>query len=276
MKRTHTATTSVATAKVATTAVVTAAILCALTLSGCDDSPSVAGPEQLNTAGFPLAVGNWWEYAVTSQVVVDTLGAGTGTTNIEARVTWLVEELDSVLGEEAYRLASTFNYLAGPDSGSTRTVYTWFRVKDDTLKAHASGDISGLSLPEAQLHRPATSRSSADTLATTMHDWNTNVLVYPLSVGASWTYANWMTQLGHKVVEAKEGVTVPALSADAYLVVRGHTGEDATWSVRQWFSSIGIVKMEYSFDGPNIDRHGVTDAMVTTTMTMKLLSYDLN
>jgi hypothetical protein len=261
-----------------TTSVVTAAILrtlysvCALALvgvfaAGCDNATGIAGPEALNTAGFPLGVGNRWEYGVTSQYMRD------GDTSVtEGRITWLIDTLETVLGEEAYRFEVTHTLLATPQySEFSRIAHIWFTEKDDTLRAITSRDVSNLPFVQVVLRRPASKSIESRT-----DELMESVLVYPLEVGARWPFSNRMDALGQKVVEAIEMVSVPGGHTDAFRVTRNTTGGFWEYEIQQWFTSIGIVKTTYTERDTGITAtENDASPNVVMKITTELLSYDL-
>jgi hypothetical protein len=267
---------------IATAAAILTAILCALYGAGCDDTTGIAGPETLNTAGFPMTVGNQWEYAVTKQHIIQTNPAYADiayndTTTVEARVTWRIEGIDSVFVPAAYRMITATEYLSGPDSGTSMLAHKWFTVEADTLREVAHISQNGHGLPEVLLQRPA---SESVTQSSSLARYR--VLVYPLEVGAEWSYDG---SAHKKVVEARERISVPAGRIDAFRVMRddrptllpqveGYTNHGTTtW---QWFSSVGVAKMRRVSTANAITLLDEwRDATRTDITEMELLSYDL-
>ena len=233
----------------------------------------IAGPldaqdlSELNEHGFPLAIGNRWNYEVSaSRVSVDP----DDTYAFEAEAVWEIVAREQVLGQEAFRFLTTHRFLSGPDSGSVATAETWFAMQEDTLRALASRDVGGLNPSDAQLFKRAFLDGDEP------DPWDVITLVLPLSVGSSWRFGVF-GDADRKVVEAEEAISVPAGDFDTFRVVR--TIEGIGLRSEQWFAAIGLVKMrsEILFTHNRTNERGepigeVTESAVTE---MELRSFHL-
>ena len=213
-------------------------VLITTCLLSCSDKKTPTGPERLNTAGFPLAIGNSWTYSVTSIREIRTSGEITLADTADVQVTWTVEAQEQVLGINAFRMKTVSFHNSGPDSGRTWSGETWFATIGDTLKGVAS--TGGISPVVAQLLKPLLAGSRE-----AIGPWGINVLVFPLREGAVWDFSTHLFESDRKVVEAVELISTPAGDFAAFPVVRLANTPGFELQTRQWFGVIGIVKMEH-------------------------------
>ena len=90
-----------------------------------------AEPVRLNENGFPLAVGNRWNYQVSASrfsINPDETYA------FEAEAIWEIVAREQVLGQEAFRFVTTHRFFSGPDSGSVATAETWSKACSVTAR----------------------------------------------------------------------------------------------------------------------------------------------
>ena len=190
---------------------------------------------EFNQNGFPLAVGNRWEYRATSTWNPDNREDLSRYTTL-TDVTWEITAREIVLGQEAYCFEITHRFLAGPDSGAVRTARTWFAMDGDTLRSVASINTGGLEPLMAQLHKPVVQEDEPDS-------WDIISLIFPLYAGQSWDFGTGFFEKDIKVVEAEEMVSVPAGEFETFRVVRIVEAEGVNVRTEQWFSTVGVVKM---------------------------------
>ena len=240
--------------------------LVALSVSGCSGK-SPTGPTQLNKTGFPLAIGNRWVY----QVVTDDPAAG-GAPNapVSLTATLAVTATETVLGVQAKRLEITHQFVTGRRRGAVTTAMTWFASMGDTLRGIAGADVGALAPVAAQLTKPAS-------IAGGPAAWGANILVFPLQVGATWQFLPPFSSpdinLGQKVVEAIEEITVPAGKFRAFRVVRAYSVGGNQGITRQWFAAVGMVKSVDSFELHRRSESGEDLGTVSQTTTMELASH---
>ncbi len=256
-------------------------------ITGCFENPidsdnNLKETEQLNEAGFPLAVGNYWVYHV--QAMMTTLSPDTTETSWDVDVLWEITSMEHVLGVDAFRMETTHHVVSGPDSGRTATMITWFTVKEDTLLAVASGPQVGLNPESAQLLKISVVSNQDEP-----EEWPVTTLVFPLEVGKEWAYFRPDPEfLGNKKVESVDIISVPAGNYEAFRIVRAFTlnenERNIVYSLRQWFTSIGVVKYEeyYDYEGleREIDENGniinENNVRSISVYTMELLDYHIN
>ena len=78
-----------------------------------------AEPVRLNENGFPLAVGNRWNYQVSaSRFSINP----DETCAFEAEAIWEIVAREQVLGQETFRFVTTHRFFSGPDSGFVATI----------------------------------------------------------------------------------------------------------------------------------------------------------
>lgn len=214
-------------------------LLIGLLAMGCgDDEKSPTGPGLLNENGFPLTVGNRWEYRLSGSTTSSDQSPDL-TQAYGVDVVWEIKAKEIVLGQEAYRFEITHSFTEGPDQGQTSTGETWYAVQEDTLWAVASRSISDLAV-WGQLFKPV--------LQSPPDRWGVVVLIFPLKVGKSWTFSEGLGEGDSKTVTARgEKVKVPAGEFETFRVERTAvlgTGEEVR--TRQWFTDIGLVKFTSS------------------------------
>lgn len=227
--------------------------------------------DELNENGFPLEVGNRWDYRV-----------GTDLNVIEPTLAWPTEAVleilarEEVLGLQAFHFRTTHRFLVGPDSHQTATGDTWFSMQDDTLWGIASDMIGALDPVSAQLLKPV-AQGEPD-------PWRIRTLVFPLAVGRSWNFGSILPELvenltDRKVVEARETVAVPAGEFEAFRVVRLVGSPALNIRTEQWFAAIGLVKMreELTSVEERVDERGelMGESVVHSTAVMELQRYRL-
>ncbi len=194
--------------------------------------------DELNQSGFPLAVGNRWEYDAEALFRVEVFETQEVVSEDQWRleVAWEITAREQVLGEEAYRFEITHRTVSGPDSGMVATGNTWFSVRGDTLWGLATRDIGGL-LPVAQLFKPVAEPDPP-------HPWGAAALVFPLEVGASWPFQP-PGGGDDKRVEQVEQVDLPMGTMEAFRVVREFLPPVVGFSLRseQWFNAVGLLRL---------------------------------
>ena len=218
---------------------------------------------EFNQNGFPLAVGNRWEYRATSTWNPDNREDLPRYTTL-TDVAWEIIAREIVLGQEAYRFEITHRFLAGPDSGAVRTAWTWFAMDGDTLRAVASTNTVGLEPLMAQLHKPVVREDEPDS-------WDIVSLIFPLYAGQSWDFGTDIFEHDTKVVEAEEVVSVPAGEFETFRVVRIVEAGSVNARTEQWFAAVGVVKMrdEQIFEQDRLGESGealekFTDRVIAT------------
>ena len=191
--------------------------------------------DQLNQNGFPLTVGNLWEYHITASFKIDDEFFD----GFESEAIWKIVAREEILGQEAFRFEITHRYLSGTDSSTVAIAETWFTLRGDSLLAVASrGDI-GFVPPSAQLFKVVQEDDA--------NPWNITTLVFPLAVGQSWEFGTGISSLDsdYKVVEARETQEVLAGEFETFRVVHIQEGPGFNSRTEQWFAAIGLVKMRF-------------------------------
>lgn len=241
--------------------------------------PTVARGEsltdQLNRNGFPLTVGNRWEYVADAAHTVELVDTQKLVAEIRWRVEvrWEIAAREGVFGEDAYRFDVTHRTASGPDSGLVATGQTWFTMRGDTLWGLASRDIGGLNPAVAQLFKPL-----ADAAPPTL--WGVASLAFPLEVGASWPFSG-PGGGDDKTVEAVETVVLPFGGVEAFRVVRHFLPPVVGFSLRsqQWFNALGMVRLRHESIAmaPLTDEQGMElgSGRSTDTVHMDLVRYTL-
>jgi hypothetical protein len=191
--------------------------------------------EGINENGFPLTVGNRWEYRVGSE-----LNVFSPTLAWPSEAVLEILAVEDILGQQAFHFRTTHRFLLGPDSDQTATGDTWFSMQEDTLWGVASDMVGALDPISAQLHK-AIAQAEPD-------PWGVRTLVFPLAVGKSWDFGSVLPQLvdgltDRKVVEARETVVVPAGQFETFRVVRLVESPVLNIRTEQWFAAVGLVKM---------------------------------
>lgn len=206
---------------------------------GCSDERPT-GPALLNEDRFPLAIGNQWVYQAETELRID--GQVIPTSRLKA--TWEITGREVVLGTEAYQMEVTHLFVSGPDSGRSATAKRWYTMKDDTLRAVA---FQGRGLDQvAQLHKPVVLGRDEITA------WHFNILVFPLEIGDQWDTGNILVsdvlESDQKQVNQIEDVSVPAGQYKAFKITRNAQTPSGQLISNQWFSSVGLIKMDYVFE----------------------------
>ncbi len=211
----------------------------------------LTGPAQdcvaQDTVGFPLAVGNLWEYQLTASSQSRPIEPATlplpSFADWTAKVTWEIVAEDAVLGQHAFHFLTTETFLSGPDSGTVASGESWFAVRGDTLQAVASRGGSSFSPVFVQLWKPVVQTAGEEP----PEPWHRNSLLLPLQLGQAWNSENFAAELiaattDTKTVEALETVAVPAGSFDAFRVAYSLQGPDFNQRTEQWFADVGLVR----------------------------------
>jgi hypothetical protein len=210
------------------------AIFLTLFLISCGDKEDkIVGVDNFEKEGFPLAIGNTWNYEAWTEVT-DPIG----TIRSEAEVEWLVQELDVVFDEQAYRMQTKFTWTSGPSEGKSTTGWSWFSIRNDTLYAIASENTHSFDPVSAQLFKAIGLKAQV-----TQREWGATSFVFPLKIGKSWEYFVGVVENDRKTVVGFEQIEVPAGNFGTFRIAR--TGSDSlnTLQIDQWVSSIGIVKV---------------------------------
>jgi hypothetical protein len=246
-------------------------ILAALLLASAPACWGQSLAARLNRDGFPLAVGNRWEYAALATYATQSLDPPGPLDQVswQVEVAWEVVARESVLGEEAYRLDITHRTVSGPDSGQVATGQSWFAMRGDTLFGTASRGTGGLDPVVAQLFKPVSDPDPP-------YPWGVASLVFPLEVGASWPY-HPPGRGDEKAVEALEPVELPTGRVEAFRVVRLFQPPAPGFSLRseQWFNALGLVRLRHQeiSRSPQTDEQGseIGEAVATHTVEMDLV-----
>lgn len=190
--------------------------------------------DQLNQNGFPLAVGNLWEYHITASFKIDDEFFDA----FESEAIWEIVAREEILGQEAFRFEITHRYLSRTDS-TVAVAQSWFTMRGDSLLAVASRSDIGLVPHSAGLFKVVQEDDA--------NPWNITTLVFPLAVGQSWEFGAGLPDIDsdYKVVEAKETQEVPAGEFNTFRVVRILEGLGFNSRTEQWFAAIGLVKMRF-------------------------------
>ena len=122
-----------------------------ITLVVCATGPGLKAQslEGINENGFPLTVGNRWEYRVGTELNV-----------LSPALAWPSEAIleilatEEALGQQAFHFRTTHRFLLGPDSEKIVTGDTWFSMQEDTLWGIATDVVGGLNPVSAQLLKP--------------------------------------------------------------------------------------------------------------------------
>lgn len=231
--------------------------------------------EQLNRDGFPLAVGNRWEYAAAGAHRVEFFESQEVVSEQQWRVevVWEIIAREQVLGEDAYRFDVTHRTISGPDSGRAATGQTWFSVRGDTLWGLASRDIGGLNPAAAQLFKPVAETDPPN-------PWGVASLVLPLEVGASWPFQP-PGGGDEKTVAAVETVDLPIGQMEAFRVLREFLPPAVGFSRRseQWFNALGMVRLRHEeiTIAPLTDELGneLGDGTTVDRVEMDLIRFEL-
>lgn len=211
--------------------------LCTTSLS-CGGKDKITGPEKLNKAGFPLAVGNIWNYSAQW-----TQEEPTGTNISDINITWVVDALEIVSGEKAYRLHMTYRYLSGPYNGELSTEWSWFTQRGDTLWALAS-EFDDIVPQLSVLFKPVAIFQDDPS------EWGINTLVFPLKVGHSWDYLGenheleGVFELYNKTVTGVDDIQVDAGKFKAFKVTTVASSTGLISKADQWFTSVGLVRLQ--------------------------------
>ena len=190
--------------------------------------------DQLNQNGFPLAVGNLWEYHITASFKIDDEFFDA----FESEAIWEIVAREEILGQEAFRFEITHRYLSGTDS-TVAVAQRWFTMRGDSLLAVASRRDIG--------HVPHSAGLFKVVQEDDAHPWNITTLVFPLAVGQSWEFGADLLNIDsdYKVVEARETQEVPAGEFETFRVARILEGPGTNSRTEQWFAAIGLVKMRF-------------------------------
>ena len=190
--------------------------------------------DQLNQNGFPLAVGNLWEYHITASFKIEDEPIG----GFETEAIWKIVAREEVLGQEAFRFEITHRYLSGSDS-TVAIAETWFAMRGDSLLSVASRGDLGRVPHSAQLFKVVQEDDA--------NPWNITTLVFPLAVGQSWEFGTGLPDIDsdYKVVEARETQEVLAGEFETFRVVHIQEGSGINSRTEQWFAAIGLVKMRF-------------------------------
>ncbi len=233
--------------------------------SGDPDGPGSVSQEEaieaetLNQNGFPLAIGNTWQYQLTYvESWPDTLEAE------HFDVEWEVEAQEEVFGETAFRVRTLQSIHTIQDTESTGyTSYTWFVSNPDSLKGIASQ--GPLPFAEGQLFKPATS-----TLAEGPSSWQFSILRFPLIPGKSWPALDRSPGLATKTVIGRETVSVPAGLFETYKVRYVLAfGDDV---ILTWYGAIGVVKILHLNSRETVGIERVNQSL----RVYELVSYELH
>ena len=220
--------------------------------------------DQLNQDGFPLAVGNRWEYHVTGSV--ESQVDEPPSYDFETEVTWEIVAREDFLGQDAFRFETTHRFLSGPDSSTVAIAQTWFTFRGDSLLSVASSGDTGILQPTAgQLFKAVQDDPQP---------WKITSLVFPLAVGRSWDFGVFLSD--YKVVEARETLVVPAGEFEAFRVARIVDVSGVNIRTEQWFAAVGLVKMrDFVLIGPLSDEEGEHIGYWEQNAGMELVSFHL-
>ena len=190
--------------------------------------------DQLNQDGFPLAVGNIWEYHITASFKIDDEFFDV----FESEAIWEIVAREEILGQEAFRFEITHRYLSGTDS-TVAIAETWFTLRGDSLLSVAARGDLGRVPHSAQLFKVVQEDDA--------NPWNITTLVFPLAIGQSWEFGADLPDIDsdYKVVEARETQEVPAGEFETFRVMHVREGPELNSRTEQWFAAIGLVKMRF-------------------------------
>ncbi|MFC1525612.1 hypothetical protein ACFL6X_02255 [Candidatus Latescibacterota bacterium] len=234
-----------------------------LCISCGSDSPTRLEEDlsQLNRSGFPLKVGNVWEYDATVSHEDMTEAQSSYSTATAARLEIIAE--DQVFDESAYRLRITHIQHS---IGDTIVAHSWFAVRGDSLLGLATaGNIGGLDPLNAQLLKPVAQNDDDEPT-----EWGALSLVFPLATGRSWDFLPFggLFDSDTKTVEGKERVSVPAGRYGCYHVVRRVDEPGFHLRTEQWFGPVGLVRLRSLAE--TLDSQG--QLLARTTEAMDLVS----
>ena len=250
------------------------AVLCCLALwAACDlDNSPIGSRASLFEQGYPLQIGNKWEYSVgvSDELTMSGTGLEPDSTLVEfvARQVWEVTAIDTIDGEAAYRIDIASQVVSGEEGkpftygqqGKESSSSKWLAVRADTLVEVAS---TVAQLDEGFSMKPV--QSAQDAI----------LLVMPLRLGASWAVSPGPHTPPSRSVLALEEVAVPAGRFQAFRVKTANPLYHL-WQEQHWYGTPGLVKYflhaELAVDPA--DELGDSETLVAN-VAVELTSYEL-
>jgi hypothetical protein len=225
--------------------------------------------------GYPLKIGNRWEYAfgVTDEFI-------TTNRDLEEEIVpvtfsgiqiWEVAAIDTIDGQAAFRIDINSQVLSGEQGrifsygreGKESNSSTWLAVRGDTL-VQVMSTVS--QLDEGFSMKPV---QSAQTVV---------LLVLPLRLGASWPLSPGRFSPFSRTVLRVENVTVGSSQLQAFRLSTANPLAKL-WREEHWYGAPGLVR--YSRESEIVLRRNdelgnpLEDEILSTTFVAELISYQL-
>lgn len=245
---------------------------CLVLLAACSEENPFRSRFTAYEQGYPLKVGNTWEYSVGVRDGItmydEEFGADSSLVEFSTHQVWEVAAVDTVDGEEAFRIDITSRVIDGEegrfftygqkDKESRNS--KWLAVRGDTIVEIMN---TAMQLDEGFTMKPLQSSSNI-------------LLVTPLRLGLSWASSRGSSP-SRSVLEV-ENVSVPAGRFQA-LRVRTANPFVEVWQERHWYGEPGLIKYSLLTERQvsHEDQRGnpLEDQTLRTTVVSELLSFEL-
>ena len=244
---------------------------CLALLTACTDENPFHSRFTAYEQGYPLKVGNTWEYdvGVSDGIAMydEEIGADSSLVEFNAHQIWEVVAIDTVDGEAAFRIDITSRVIEGEEGrlftygqkGKESMNSKWLVVRGDTL-VEVMNTVS--QFDEGFSMKPLQSAASV-------------VLVMPLKLGLSWAASRGSSP--SRSVLTVEDVSVPAGQFQA-LRVRSANPLIQVWQEDHWYGEPGLIRYSLQTERQvrvEDERGNSVNQTLRTVVVGELLSFQL-